>query len=402
MITISKINPNCFLLKQKGAHTFYIKSSIFAGSRFEPVGKYGLAHLCEHLLTNEIDRSVLNSPDKYNYISETNGMVEREFCNYWIKTTLPYSKRAMLSLASLFSLNSLSITDFENEKQVITGAAIQHESTEDPYYLLLDSTYDALYGKEYQLSHTELGFSDTCKSLTFSDYNEFYEKYYKNGRKVIVFYGDIEEKDIDLNLIDQIFSKNEFPEVAPLPLYNPQKINIEMPIGTTEISIATRIEKANKISRHIIIDLCGFILGKIPQSILYKILRTQYSLVYDTHTRIKHYIDTSIFIIYLGISEKNLKTKAIDLVFESLKNIQNFLREDEFEVYKEAFCERYLMNFDNPTNLTNYVISNSILDKPVYSPIELIHQIKRIKYLDMIDFFNKYLNEDKLSVVIYN
>lgn len=397
----TQISPYCFLVKQKCFHTVLVKSTYFAGSRFEPVGKCGLAHLAEHLLSDEMEKSDSTSIDEYNYISEINGMIEREYCNYWIKTTLPYTKRAISNLTSLLSLDNLSDTNFESEKQAIVGAAIQYKSTEDAYYLIIDSTYDALYGSENPLSHTEVGYPDTCKSLTFTDYNEFYKKYYKRGKKAIVIFGDIGENDIDLNLINHVFKVNDLPAINQLPAYKPQIINIDMPIGTTEISIATRIDKTEKVSRNII-DLCGFILGKSPHSILYRLLRSKHGLVYDILTRTKHFIDTSVLMIYLGVSEKDTKQRAIDVVYDSLQNIQNLLKEDEFEVFKKAFCEKYLMNFDNPSFVVDYMLDLSLSGLPVYSPEEFIQQIYNIRLSDVISFFNKFLSPNYLSIVIYN
>ena len=45
-----KLTDNCFYIYIKGVETLHLGMSFQAGSRFEPIGANGLAHLTEHMV----------------------------------------------------------------------------------------------------------------------------------------------------------------------------------------------------------------------------------------------------------------------------------------------------------------------------------------------------------------
>ena len=74
---INKISQNCVYIQIPGMNTFHARIGNLAGSRFEPVGMNGAAHLTEHLTSFSLNGDS-DKLDPFFFVSEINAMTFNE------------------------------------------------------------------------------------------------------------------------------------------------------------------------------------------------------------------------------------------------------------------------------------------------------------------------------------
>lgn len=398
------VDGNFVVIDSKGFYSTILNAGFLAGSRFDPSNKLGLSHLVEHLFVNTIDSVSSGSNRVFNFISEIDGRNDREISRCWIRTTNSYTKEAIDRFFTVLGGNNLFDQLFENEKKTIIGAALQNENNSDPYQTLIDKSFEVLFGKRNPLSNLETGSSKTANDISLDDCYQHFFKHYQNGRNCIVIacdlnkidvlsyiknYNKLHKKDIGLN---DIIVQTVYKPVKP------KSISLSMNAGTVELSLATCLKKS-KLFPSYFIDFVCYMLGKTTNSILFKLLREKNGLVYDVNCKTYHFTNLSVFTIYAGISEVKSEEKVINLIFDVLINLKQYLDESMLSLFKLAYCEQYLMNCDNLLNYTNKIIDMALSGSPIYSPVELVAKIQKITLSEIEYFINKQMNPDCLSKI---
>ena len=184
--------------------TTSIRVTVFAGSRYDPKGKEGVAHLLEHLLASG-SKNFPNPRDLGNLVLARGGSydiyTDREYLTFETKTTNENVEDGLRYLSEIIFNPLFTENNLERERQVI-AEEIKSDSAspESKFWLkVLKEVWPDSWKSNYIMGST-----DTIKVVTLADISDFYMKYYLKQNMTLVVAGKLVPKQTSL-LIDQYF-----------------------------------------------------------------------------------------------------------------------------------------------------------------------------------------------------
>jgi zinc protease len=204
------------------------------GSKEEPPGRYGFAHLFEHVM---FQGSKHVPEDTYfRYLeragaSNVNGTTNEDRTNYF--ETVPRNRLELaLWLESDrmgFLLEHVDQQTFAGQREVVKNERRQNYENA-PYGLVAQFVDEALFPPAHPYHHLTIGSPSDLDAATLEDIRGFFRTWYVPKNATLVVAGDI-EPDATLVLVDKYF--------GPIPSGAPP----ERPVVTsTELTGETRLE----------------------------------------------------------------------------------------------------------------------------------------------------------------
>jgi predicted Zn-dependent peptidase len=396
------LKPGLAIINTKGLHSAVIQVGFIAGSRFDEKGDGCLALLTEHLFVKELENASHHPNSPFAFLSEINGLTEREMLWGYIKTAPSQMPEAIDRMMRSIYLDPLDASFFENEKKTISGAALENEHNQYPYDLVFAKTYDLVFSS-HPLARSVTGTHNASQTLTMEDVSHHFQTRCRKGRKFIAIACDLDQIDLDTllkpweNVFTEVATETDMPSL-PFPVPNPQTLSLHQDAGIVEMTLTVPIPKSAKVPFWLM-DFVRDVLGKSPNSLLFKLVREKYALAYDIYSLCFHYTDGSLFIIYAGISNPENLTKTVERIEEILTHITSYLTEDQLTLYKQAYIAHYWMKSDHLVNFTRSLIATSLTQAPLH-PDDLLAHIQSITLQDIEHFVSTYLHPSKLSRVI--
>ncbi len=163
------------------------------GSKNEPEGKSGFAHLFEHLMFNGSE----NFNDDYFQVLERigatdlNGTTSRDRTNYF--QTVP--KNAVDLVLWMESdrmghlLGAIDQDKLDEQRGVVQNEKRQRENT--PYGQVFNRITEATYPKGHPYAHTVIGSMDDLNAAELEDVQDWFNAYYGPNNAVVSIAGDI-------------------------------------------------------------------------------------------------------------------------------------------------------------------------------------------------------------------
>lgn len=163
------------------------------GSRDEPAGRTGFAHLFEHLMF----KASANRPDNWHRMlqmmggTQVNGTTSFDRTNYF--QTVP--KAALDQLLWMESdrmghlLGGIDAASLAGEVGVVKNEKRQREGA--PYGGMLEATISALYPREHPYGHTILGSFEDLDNVNLGTVADWHGQWYGASNAILVLAGDI-------------------------------------------------------------------------------------------------------------------------------------------------------------------------------------------------------------------
>ena len=189
------------------------------GSRHEPQGKTGLAHLFEHLMFKATQTHAEGEFDRR--LEEMGGHVN---AGTWLDWTYFYNDIPSRFLSEVIELEAdrfsnllLNSEQLETERKVVMNE--RRECVDDQPESLLDEQLWALaFGKEHPYGHPTIGWMDDIQELSLETCQLFYQKYYHPEYLTLVVCGDVDRDEL-IQKVDQSYrfqQKGEKKETSNL------------------------------------------------------------------------------------------------------------------------------------------------------------------------------------------
>jgi zinc protease len=167
---------------------------VHAGSRHEPRGRTGLAHLLEHMLFEGTENLAKGGFDVLleEVGGTSNGSTWLDRTNYF-ETVPTHAMELPLWLERERIAHFLPVLDrqmLDLQREVVINERLQ--TTENrPYGRAEESLYRALFGAEHPYSWPVIGWMDDLERITLDDVRGFFERCYAPRNLVLVLAGDV-------------------------------------------------------------------------------------------------------------------------------------------------------------------------------------------------------------------
>jgi zinc protease len=196
------------------------------GSRDEPKGRSGFAHLFEHLMFHgtknlakgELERLVLG---RGGFLTAN---VYQDFTNYYM--ALPANELALALWSEADRMRSLVVTAeaFEAERRVVQEE-LRLRVSNAAFGLSPIRLEELVYQGFFPYEHPPIGSMADLNAASLDDVKTFYDKHYGPGTAILSISGDV-EADEAMELVHRYFDRVPKTEAPPAPaLELPEQTN---------------------------------------------------------------------------------------------------------------------------------------------------------------------------------
>jgi len=191
------------------------------GSRHEPVGKTGFAHLFEHLMFQ--GSAHVKRGDHFAIVNASGGTLNgTTWCdrtNYYETLPSHHLATALWLEADRMGglLDALDQPNLDNQRDVVKNERRQTRDNQ-PYGAWLEMLHELCYPDGHPYHHATIGSMADLDAASLDDARDFYATWYAPDNAVLSIVGDV-ETDVALELVKQFFggipAKGGFPEPPP-------------------------------------------------------------------------------------------------------------------------------------------------------------------------------------------
>lgn len=376
---------------------------INAGSRDEPDGKEGLAHLIEHLLfkrtekrsTNQIlNRLELVGADLNAYTTKEYTCIHASFLNEYLERVLDLFED--LAFHSVFP-----VEEVKKEKSVIMDEISSY--LDQPEEAIQDDFEELLF-KSHPLGRNILGTSESVNILQRLDIVEFIKCNYRTDEIVIGIIGNYEFQKV-VRSAEKIFGNvpanlpkrdRKMPE-----LYQKTELKQIKPINQSHAVIGNQAYSIHHPSREALLLLNNLLGGMGMSSRLNLEIREKYGIAYTIESNFIPLSDTGMFSIYLGTDPEKLN-RAVKLVNRELRLLrEKSIGSVQLHRAKQKFMGQVALAEENRLNLI-ISLSKTLIDYGSIDPLEVfLSKINQISAKQISDVANEILDPKQLSCLIF-
>ena len=206
-------------VQDKSSPTVSIHVWYNVGSKDDPQGRSGFAHMFEHMMF----KSTKNMPsEKMDRLTEdvggyNNASTWDDFTNYY--EVVPSNHLETLLWAEADRMVNLNVDEanFNSERDVVKEE-FRQRILANPYGMLIGQYLEKRSFEKHPYQRPGIGNLDELSAATPKDANEFYKTFYRPDNAVLIVVGDFEQKQLD-SWVDKYFGKlpkpsGEIPRVT--------------------------------------------------------------------------------------------------------------------------------------------------------------------------------------------
>ncbi|MCW3846261.1 insulinase family protein [Sphingomonas sp. LB-2] len=222
------------------------------GSKHEPAGKTGFAHLFEHLMFNGSE----NAPDDFfeplRQVGATdfNGTTDFDRTNYFETVPTPALDRALFLESDRMGWLTGAITQSVLDEQRGVVQNEKRQGDNNPYGLVYYSLLKGIFPEGTPYSHSPIGSMSDLDAASLDDVKNWFRSHYGPNNAVLVLAGDIDAATAR-KLVEKYFGaiprgpESVLPSVTVTPLAAPRSETMKDRVANTRIYRAWPVPSLN-------------------------------------------------------------------------------------------------------------------------------------------------------------
>jgi zinc protease len=308
------------------------------GSKNEPEGKTGFAHLFEHLMFNGTENYDGEWFEPMQQVGATgmNGTTWLDRTNYFQNVPTPALDLALWMESDRMGhlLGAVSQEKLDNQRGVVQNEKRQGDN--EPYGRVNYNLYEGLFPEGHPYHHSTIGSMEDLNAASLEDVQQWFRDYYGPNNAVLSLAGDI---DIDTarEKVEQYFGDiPPGPEVDAIAEWVPVKDINSMEVQYDEVPavLANRAwAVAPRSTRdRALLDIAAAIIGGGRNSRLYVDLVYERQVASSVNVAVTPFELASVFDLSVTLNpgqQPGIATRAIDRVIADF--IANGPSEEELE-----------------------------------------------------------------------
>lgn len=384
---------------RKQSSPVYTRLAFLSGSRFDPVGKEGLAHFMEHMMV----AGTKNYPSKdelaeyiENYGGEFGASTGNESVFLNIEVAVERDFRIVIDIANQMINESLYQAETtETERGSIHNEIDDWKSNPSRYVWELWRT---IFFQGTNMGRPLLGGHDSLDKITSSDLKNFATEKLTASNLSIIISGDISFNSAK-TLINNGLQLNKTKQKRlnkPLPIYRKQPILISRN-QQKQVHYILGFRTVSEFDNdYEVLSIISTILGRGRASILSKKLRYEKGLVYNVYTNNYGSSDAGTFIVKTSTSKKDLN-ETISVTIDEINKIKsNGFTQKKLQFAKNKIRKSITRNMQTSSSWVNFHTLGELMQPNNYLKLDgYINKILSIDNSQVIEVANKYFNKDK-------
>ncbi len=354
-----------------------------AGSRQDPPGRGGLAHLLEHMVFKGTQRrSSLEIAQIIDALGgQLNGSTSKESAFYYTSVLDEGFGEALSVIADLVTQPRLDQKDLERERLVvldeIRGAL---DMPEEVVFLLLA---EQMWGADHPLGLPVMGTPQAIREATHEELLEQFACSYVAARSVLVASGRLtpEEVEEEAARIAWNGDNRTFPPSSPpapgagLRIAEKDVEQVHLALGFPTVPAAD--------PRRYTAEVLSSLLGGGVSSRLFQRVREERGLLYTVFSSTNYYTDAGGLIVYAACEAENLDP-VLELIWEELEDMSHS-PPDRFDMQRavQRLRSGFLLGQEDPSGRMARLGTAASLDLPLLSPEAVVSRLEAVTAEDV-------------------
>lgn len=385
--------------KDKNAKTCSAEIRVASGISFETPETAGTSHFIEHMLfKGSLKRSALDIAVEADEIGAyLNAYTARENTCFYVRMLSEHTEKALDILFDMVRNPRLDEKDIELEKGVIKEEISMYEdSAED---MCADTFYENIW-RGSMLGCDILGSAETVDAVTKESLQAHIAKFYVPERTVISVCGNYDEKAV-LAMCKKYFAdlKNTGFGLNPVYVeYNPSIATVRKSVMQNQLILGFPGVCLRDKRREAAL-LISSILGGASSSKLFQHIREKLGLVYSIETACVSYLDSGVFTVAMGLSEKSEET-AINETLKIISDFSNTVTEKDLARAKEQSVTGFVMELENVSARAARNARNLLLYGEITPEEEIIGNIRSVTLDDIRKTAGEIFDFNRISLCV--
>lgn len=369
------------------------------GSRHEKPGEYGMSHYIEHMLfkgTRHRDAwQIAREIDAVG--GQINAFTAREYTCYYTKTLDEHAPLAIDILSDMLFYPRLDQQDMALERQVIIEEINMYE--DEPDELVQDLIMEAAYG-DNPLGRPILGTPESLEAIDGSVMQQYIDSHYTTRNMVIAVSGNFNQDIFDL--LEKKFTKSPMAgwelELEPA-VWRPRQIirtkdaeQVQLILGYDSIDVMDESVYSLMVMNNV--------FGNGMSSRLFQNIREKLGLAYSIYAYHAAYVGAGMFCVSAGMSPENLEQVGSLILAEVDRLRKDKLCRDEVAAAKEQLKGNYILSYESVSARMQGAGRSLILDKPIYSPEEVLQKIKAVDVDSVAEMIDRILRPETVCAAV--
>lgn len=363
------------------------------GSRNDPPGQEGTAHLIEHMIfkgTERLDAKAINVAAE-THGAELNGFTDKEGTCFYGRVPAEQVEPVTQLLVEILSAPAFREAELVKEKQVVQEEI--RSSEEDPESCAINLLFEAIYG-ESPLGRPVIGTTKSIAGITSDDLRRFYQAHYGAGCAVAV--GDIEHERLMAMLARYAPKDGHTPGSQP-----PVRLERFRGLSHTRKEISqvyvclARPAFSYTDQRRYALSVLNAVLGGGVSSRLFQRLREEEGLVYSIGSFTELYEDSGVLGIYF-IAEGSKMARCVAVLREELVRLrQERIGNEEFERARTMVKSAVVLGLESSISRMLRLARSYLILGRVLSVEEVLAAYNRLSREAVEQLIDDLLGEDR-------
>jgi zinc protease len=311
------------LVSDRSAPVVAYHTWLRVGSRHEPPGRTGMAHLFEHLMFNRTEHLAAGELDQRMEAlgGESNAAT-------WVDWTFYHDVAPAAALPSLVELEAermqhlvLDHDEVESEREVVLNER-RERVDDDVEGRLAEEVYRLAFAR-HPYGHPTIGWREDIAAITIDDARAFYRTYYAPNNATLVVVGDFEPAAA-LGLIAAAYGPMAPAPIPTLliPAEPPQggerRAQLALPVASERIVFGYKAPAQTHEDWIPLLVLNEILLGG-PSSRLYRELVVAHEVASSVQGALAPFSDPGLYELFVGMKRDQPAARAEDIVDRCLE-----------------------------------------------------------------------------------
>ncbi|CAN5207782.1 hypothetical protein BH10ACI1_BH10ACI1_26990 [soil metagenome] len=302
------------------------------GSKDDPQGRSGFAHLFEHLMFKSTKNM---KSEMFDRLTEdvggyNNASTWDDFTNYYEVVPSNYLETLLWAESDRMVNLNVDNDNFKSERDVVKEE-FRQRILANPYGMLFGQYIDKLSFTRHPYKRPGIGNLDELDASSLEDAQEFYKTFYRPDNAVLIVVGDFDQKQFDDwtdNYFGSIKPNNKaIPRVSEIePDRSEEKRYMEtapnVPFPAVALTYLAPTSKSKDIAA---LRIAETILANGESSRLYQELIYKQQIAQDAGFNADIRVDRGLLTFYAIASEGKTSAELEKAILDELKKMQNAL-----------------------------------------------------------------------------
>ena len=375
----------------KGVESLTVMLLANTGSRFEPIGKEGLAHFLEHMVFKGT-KKYLTAQKLAATIdalgADFNAFTSHEYTGYYVKAAAKHLSTAVDVLSDMLLQPTLNEEDIEREKGVIVEEINMYHDQPASH---VGNLFARMVYQGSGLGHDIIGTKDSVTAIKSADFRAFLSQWYGLGNLVLVLAGKAEvvESAETLKLVEEMFDKKtedrlegkqEITELLSDDQLAKQRLHLEQR-ETQQAHFILAWPGINRTDeRKYAAYVLSALMGGNMSSRLFTEVREKRGLCYYVRSTTDQFHDKGIFGVSAGVDpgrvEEAIQVSADE--FHKLATGKQKLTKSELSRAQEYLIGKWALNMEDSDTMAQFVGLRQVLLGEIETVQEMMRKIQAV------------------------